>query len=467
MTLSDEYALFMSYNPVAAENAAAIKAEALAYSALYAKQGAKHVQYSWILWVAIAATVIVLTGWRLAKRLKLTKPAAAKIARTLNRTTLFGFDIRISRLQLILISFYTLYNIIFTFADIPYGRSYRYTSKHAPGFVQLATTIQFIANRTGFLAFASTPLVFLLVSRYNIITLLTGVSYQHLNLLHRCAGWMVFALSWIHTLLWTIEMGVNYHNEEGYLATRWQKRYWLGGFFATLFLSFITLHSLAFVRRYTGYEFFRITHNLGSVLFLIGCWVHWPVTFQWLAAALALYYSDRFMRWGRLAFHYARARGRTLLHGQAFHDEDGVSVASVEITNSGLISWTAGQHVYLYCISLSEWEPHPFSVANCGRSGEALNLIIRGKEGMTSELLNRLYENKDPIKVLVDGPYGSLDSNLLDGRPLLIAVAGTGISFGLSVLHTLARSPRESPQQIRLVWYIRRNGKSSFELGVL
>lgn len=445
----------MSYNPVSSTAVAdAIKVEAAAYSLLYASQGIKHVRYSWLLWVVVAGFLIVTALCRL---LKLGHRRMANcIEHFFSRRSIFGLNLGTSRIQFLVLLTYTLYNLILSFADIPYGHKYRYASKHSANYVQTATTLQFIANRTGYLAFASIPLVFLLVSRNSIVSLCSGVSYQALNLLHRWVGWTILVLSWAHTMLWTIEMGIHYHIEGGYLATRWRMRYWLGGFFACLLLTWLVLHSLPMVRRYTGYEFFRISHNLGSVLFLIGCWVHWPAAFQWIAAALAIYYSDRILRWTFILVHYVRARGQSGLTGTVYTDEDDVSVAVISIANPGIKSWKAGEHVFIYCISLGEWEPHPFSVANSGVAGHALRLVVRRKAGLTSELVDQLCFEKKPIRVLVDGPYGGIDQDLLKASALLLIVGGTGISLALSALHSMSSLPK---QHVRLIWYIRRNGK--------
>lgn len=449
----------MSYNPVADNNAAAIKVEAAAYAALYAQQGEKHVRYSWMLWAGIACLLLTLLVVRLIQATCRGHKPLQTLVRFCSKTTIFGHNLRTSRLQIACLAVYCAYNLILSFADIPYGTTWRYTSKHSPGYVQRATPMQFIANRTGFLAFASIPLIFLSVTRYNIFTLCSGIPYNALNLVHRFAGWTVFGLTWVHTLLWTIEMGANYHSAGGYLATRWRKRYWLGGFFATFILCWMCLHALASVRRYTGYEFFRITHNLGSVLFIIGCWVHWPTAFQWVAAALAIYYADHMVRWSTMLFHLARAGGLSHLSGEVFHDEDEVDVACVRIADSGLRSWHAGQHVYLYCLSLGEWEPHPFSVANTGRGIEELRLIIRRQKGMTQELLDTLQYKSEPVRVLVDGPYNALNPDLLKDRHVLMIAGGTGISFILSVLYELCTMSIDSDIHLKLVWFVRRKCK--------
>lgn len=47
------------------------------------------------------------------------------------------------------------------------------------------------------------PLVFILISKNNLITLLTGISHRRLNYLHRAAARACILCAWIHALAWT------------------------------------------------------------------------------------------------------------------------------------------------------------------------------------------------------------------------------------------------------------------------
>lgn len=441
-----------------------VQLEGPIYKQLYAEQSNKHLRYACIQWYVIAAILLALAVLRVARVSRQTARLARRIERFWCKTSLCGQDLHTTRAQFATLLVYVLYNLVFTFVDVPYGHSYHYVSSHAKGYVQKATTLQFIANRTGFLAFAGIPLIFLLVARLGVVRVLTGVSYHHLNLAHKWVGWTVLVLSWLHATLWTIEMGLHYQMEGGYLATRWRKIYWIAGCFATVFLSYMTIHSFAAIRRNTGYEFFRITHNLGSILFLIGCWVHWTETFQWIAAALAIYFADRLARYCTLGLHYFRAGRKSSLSGQVFTDEDGVSVAKITIQDSGLGAWYPGQHIYMTCISRAEWQPHPFTVANCGKGTEDLHLIIRRKSGMTQDLVDYLSCEKASVRVLLEGPHGGIERAQLLESHILLIVGGTGISFALSVLDFISKTTRTSQHKIKLVWYIRRNGTCSTPL---
>jgi len=57
-----------------------------------------------------------------------------------------------------------------------------------------------IAIRTGLMAFACTPILIALAGKFNIISLLTGISHEKLNVFHRWVAWMTFVLSLIHAV---------------------------------------------------------------------------------------------------------------------------------------------------------------------------------------------------------------------------------------------------------------------------
>lgn len=57
-----------------------------------------------------------------------------------------------------------------------------------------------IAIRTGLMAFACTPILVALAGKASTITLLTGVSHEKLNVIHRWTGWITLVLSLIHTI---------------------------------------------------------------------------------------------------------------------------------------------------------------------------------------------------------------------------------------------------------------------------
>jgi hypothetical protein len=57
-----------------------------------------------------------------------------------------------------------------------------------------------IAIKTGLMAYACVPILVALAGKVNFVTVLTGISHEKLNILHRWVAWMSFALSLIHSI---------------------------------------------------------------------------------------------------------------------------------------------------------------------------------------------------------------------------------------------------------------------------
>lgn len=100
-----------------------------------------------------------------------------------------------------------------TFATRPYYRQhYHYGSPP-------------IATRTGLMAYACTPIMIALAGKANVVTLITGISHEKLNVLHRWVGWFTLVLSLIHTIPFFYQPG----HDRGYttLKAEWSVR--MGG----------------------------------------------------------------------------------------------------------------------------------------------------------------------------------------------------------------------------------------------
>jgi hypothetical protein len=48
------------------------------------------------------------------------------------------------------------------------------------------------------------PLIVALASRNNLISYLTGISYQKLNFMHRAAGRACYIFAWVHTIAYCV-----------------------------------------------------------------------------------------------------------------------------------------------------------------------------------------------------------------------------------------------------------------------
>lgn len=449
----------------------------------YYQQHNSHILGMFITWGFIASIVIVagvinISG-RHRKKLsqkdeegKETAPGGRSIHGVLSAffrkyflpQSLWGFFPHVTRFQAMMVVLLTLYCTLFTFIGISYGVWVNPTKP--PG--RRIGFLEFSGDRTGCLAFAFVPLVFILSSRDNIFSLITGVSYQHFNFLHRWIGRFIFIMTWVHTVLWSIELGIMYQPQPTKYKTTWAKRYWKYGVGATALLTFLFLHSFRTVQKWTGYEFFRKSHEVVAVLFLGACWGHWPDMKEWIIAGIAIVFFDRGVRYVRMILiHMNWASGTSGAFGlHAFdgtisrhHDTDGIDVLVLRVKSN--ITWKAGQHFFLTFPTLSFLESHPFTASNIPTPGARTQdqlYIIRVLKGQTKRLADLCIEpdTEYPLPTIVCGPYGTSVIDQSASNYQLVA-GGTGVSFTLPLAQNIIASTSSDEKRIiDFVWILRR-----------
>ncbi|KAI0115736.1 ferric-chelate reductase [Nemania sp. FL0031] len=307
--------------------------------------------------------------------------------------------------------------------------------------------------RTGVLAFCQMPILFLFSSRNNILLWLTNWSHSTYMLLHR---WIA-RLFLFQTLLHSIFALVLYTNTGSYAAssvTAW----WIWGIVATISGVILVLTSVLILRQ-KAYELFLITHIVMATICVVGCWYHVFIMYEntfgyetWLYATIAVWFSDRLFRVGRILKAGIRRSRITQI---------GPTIVRVDIP--GIYGVEPGCCVYAYFPSLSPfrpWENHPFSVvptamltqsddyarpksngvekgypvpANPGSTSSratftnsGLTLFIRKSAGLTRFLDGH---NRPGLLTLIEGPYPTIPTKgVLRSDRLLLIGGGIGIT---------------------------------------
>lgn len=62
-----------------------------------------------------------------------------------------------------------------------------------------------LAIRTGLMATALTPIIVALSGKVNVVSMLTGIGHEKLNIVHRYVAWICFALSVAHTVPFIVQ----------------------------------------------------------------------------------------------------------------------------------------------------------------------------------------------------------------------------------------------------------------------
>jgi hypothetical protein len=312
--------------------------------------------------------------------------------------------------------------------------------------------LSYVSARTGVIAMAEAPLVFLFAGRNNILLWLTNWDHSTYLLLHRWIA-RIFTL---HVIIHSVGELAVYVDMDMYKENLVQP-YWIWGCVATVACAVMCIKSI--FRSY-HYEIFIILHIILAVFILAGTWYHLIYRFDyqwgyhlWMYAVFAVWAFDRVLR----ALRIAKAGWLNA----TVTDLGGV-ITRVDIHG---VRWDSqpGKHAYIYFPLVNKytpWQSHPFSVIptrllqrhsvehdeKAGDSSEAsssnhlplstvalpstgVTFYVKGHSGLTRRLLNSCSHGS--VRALVEGPYGNNTSNLLRCDRLVLISGGIGITATL------------------------------------
>lgn len=349
------------------------------------------------------------------------------------------------------------------------------------------------ADRAGFVFVVNLPLLYLLAAKNQPIRLLTGCSYESLNIFHRRVGELMCFAAVVHMggmLLFQFVLAPPWLNP----VTPWQ--YFthpviLLGFGTFISYELLYLTSLASIRQ-RCYELFLATHVVLQLVALVFLFFHFPTSRPFVVLSLLIFVLDRVVWRLKLKSVILDADLCTLQDGETLMlsaDWD-IPSSSGSSSSSGLRSafsrifrhknitagWRPTDHVFLTVPALGRThalQTHPFTIASgapfslpspeddelAERRRDAdvafskpthawFNLLIRTHSGFTKDLLDharRLVSSTsspsvpaDPIRLRVrlDGPYGSCKAlDMLRASDTAVLVAG---GSGIAVVYSLA-----------------------------
>lgn len=354
--------------------------------------------------------------------------------------------------------------------------------------ISLSLSMLFVfADRTSLLFVANLPLLYLFAAKNQPIKLLTGYSYESLNIFHRRLGEVMCLLALLHS---AGMIGVWYTVLQPAGITLIKFLFikmillGLGAFLAYEILFFTSLGSF----RQRWYELFLATHVVLQAAALVLVWFHHRRSRWYVGVALAIFLIDRLVY--RLSIKSTTARAslevqedqRTVIlrapiptHAQ---HKRAKSLLGAGITTG----WKATEHVFLTIPSLARKhtiQAHPFTIAPRAPNAEAeeanVDLIIRAQDGFSADLL-RHANTHHTVAVKLDGPYGSQSAVelLRNSKRAVIVAGGSGIAVAWplvwSVLDHLATpqdlehaiDPATGEKPILFVWIVRHRSHLSW-----
>ncbi|GAB1524896.1 ferric-chelate reductase Frp1 [Rhizoctonia solani] len=320
-------------------------------------------------------------------------------------------------------------------------------------------TVGLWANRAAHLATSQTPLIVALAGKNNIVTLLTGIGYEKLNVLHRASARSTLILIWVHAFgRW--RLGLHGYASLEEIDIR----------FGVVSMAAFSLAALLSVRpiRNMAYEGFLISHIILVAMYLTFGLLHVPEVKYRFWPALAIWALDRLLRVLRVIV-INKLWTCILPSGKRLEDAtlERVSSDTVRLTVRRSFKWRSGQHAYIVAPSIARlpFEAHPFTIASVysediqkeGRSQEIV-FIIRGRDGFTRKLLEAS-ETRQSVPVVIDGPYGA-PPRLSHYTTSILIAGGSGVSYTISLLLDLVRQVKSGngvARRVLFVWVVRNS----------
>jgi ferric-chelate reductase len=334
-----------------------------------------------------------------------------------------------------------------------------------------------LAVRAAWLAVAQVPLLILLAGKNNLIGLVSGVSYERLNIIHRWSARILLFLVILHVVFLHLAW-----NAYGLMQLEYSTDSCIPTGYATFaILLWMNLSTIAPIRNFS-YEFFVVQHIITFFGFIIAIMFHLPSTALYsrvyVYIPIALYLIDRMVRSARFAWNNARPGHATLTA------LDG-GVTKVCVRSKAIKNWSPGSHVLLSIPKFGPGQSHPATIASTPSSHNGdLVFLLKGHKGFTSRLLKTasnsstslLPTKEDSAKsatrsvqethiALIDGPYGNSHNDFGSFDTVLLISGSTGTTFTLPILLDIAARSQKAKlpvKRIVFIWIVKNTSWTSW-----
>lgn len=316
-----------------------------------------------------------------------------------------------------------------------------------------------VGFRAAWVSVTQLPFIYLLSCKFNPISILTGISYERLNWLHRWTARTVFLTLIVHWAFFYQEW-VEADFVKLQLKMMPMVKY---GFGAWGVITWMVLSSFGLFRA-ASYEIFVAQHIVAAAVLLWLVFIHVPTYARY----------NVWMCVGFLAFDW----GCRIIHGSLrnthilskFSSKTPGYSASTELLPGDMIrltlhkidfTWKAGQHVYISVPTLRPFEVHPFTIANISKvnatTGERdLQVLIKAHGGFSRSLqkaATKDAQNARTRRVFLLGPWG-IPPDVLHYETVVLIACASGASFIIPMLENLV-TKQGCVQRVQLHWIIR------------
>lgn len=351
-------------------------------------------------------------------------------------------------------------------------------------FYKLPLELRFFfafADRAGIIFIVNLPLLYLLAAKNQPLKLLTGHSYEALNIYHRRVGELLCFEAFVHfagMLFWRIWCSPPWLKTNSFYSyiTHPLILLGIGAFVSYELLYFTSLGSF----RERWYEIFLASHVILQIAALVFLWLHFFTSRPYVFLSLVIFLIDRLVwrLWMKSDTFTADVTiledEQTLLLSADWDIPSRIRTCQGLLRQSIRHGWLPADHVFISVPALGRshsLQAHPFTIASAAplpkddehSSNHAwLGLLIRVQSGFTSSLLDYSRINSR-VTVRLDGPYGSQDPlNMLRSCENAVLIAGgSGIAVVFPMAWSLATSQCRK-RQVHLIWVIHSRAQLSW-----
>lgn len=329
-------------------------------------------------------------------------------------------------------------------------------TKSSPEYIYKWEKVGF---RAAWVTVTQIPFIFLLSCKFNPISILTGISYERLNWLHRWTARTVFLTAIVH---WTFffQEWVEADFVELQMEMMPMVKY---GFGAWGVITWMVLSGFGYFRA-LSYELFVVQHIVAAAVLLWLVFIHVPEYARynvWMCVGFLAF------DWGcRIIFGFLR---NTHLLGKLSIKAPGYLASAENLPNNMVrltledvdFTWKAGEHIYISIPTLRPFELHPFTIANIPNpeepSGERkMTLLIKAHHGFSRSLqkaATKDSQNERKRRVFLNGPWG-MPPDVLHYETVVLIACASGATFIVPILQNLA-AKRGCVQKIHFHWIVR------------
>ncbi|KAK4102689.1 hypothetical protein N658DRAFT_422989 [Parathielavia hyrcaniae] len=328
-----------------------------------------------------------------------------------------------------------------------------------------------LAVRSGMIAVAMTPWIAATSTKANLLTLITGIGPERLNVFHRWLGYLCLFLSLLHMVPFYVQPVWEDGGMQVFeaLFPPGSGIIYGSGIACLVPLGWLCVGSLPILRR-KAYEVFTLLHApVGYIYVALLFWhtKNFLMSWGYLFATVGILVLCNIVRLFKL--NWSKPWRMAWFVG----DEAAINIMTenaIKITIPTQMRWKPGQYVYLRMPGIAVFDNHPFTISSlCSEDfpseyGEEYRdcvLVFRPYGGFTRKVLETAIE-KGPFhtyRAFLDGPYGGMRRELAAFDTCILIAGGSGITSLMSQLLNLIKRMRDGKaitKKIVVVWALKR-----------